>query len=73
MLVENEAGTVTVTVRDDGPGILAGRLAAAASEGRLGVSQSIQGRISDVGGRVRITSEPGHGTEVEIGVPVHHD
>jgi hypothetical protein len=66
VLVENEAGTVTVTVRDDGPGIPAGRLAIAAGEGRLGVSQSIQGRIADVGGSVTITSEPGQGTEVEI-------
>jgi signal transduction histidine kinase len=72
VLVENEAGTVTVTVRDDGPGIPPGRLAAAASEGRLGVSQSIRGRIAEVGGTVTITSEPGQGTEVEIGVPVDH-
>jgi signal transduction histidine kinase len=72
VLVESEAGTVTVTVRDDGPGIPAGRLAAAASEGRLGVTQSIQGRIAEVGGTVTITSEPGQGTEVEIGVRVDH-
>ena len=70
VLVESEAGTVTVTVRDDGPGIQAGRLAAAETEGRLGVSQSIRGRIAEVGGTVTITSEPGQGTEVEIGVPV---
>jgi signal transduction histidine kinase len=47
-------------------------LTAAAGEGRLGVSQSIRGRIAEVGGTVTITSEPGQGTEVEIGVPVDH-
>jgi signal transduction histidine kinase len=73
MLVEGEPGTVTVTVRDDGPGIAPGRLAAAAGEGRLGVTQSIQGRITDVGGTVTISSEPGQGTEVEIAVPVDDD
>ena len=69
VLVESEAGTVTVTVRDDGPGIPSGRLAAAETEGRLGVSHSIRGRIAEVGGTVTIVSEPGQGTEVEIGVP----
>lgn len=36
VLVEDEIGMVTVTVRDDGPGIPDGRLAAAAAAGRLG-------------------------------------
>ena len=50
VLVEDEPGLVTVTVRDDGPGIPAGRLAEAAAAGRLGVSQSICGRLRDLGG-----------------------
>ena len=50
VLVEDEPGLVTVTVRDDGPGIADGRLAEAAAAGRLGVSHSICGRLRDLGG-----------------------
>jgi len=66
VLLEEEAGAVTVSVRDDGPGIPAGRLAEAAQQGRLGVAQSIQGRIAEMGGTVEIISAPGEGTEVEL-------
>ena len=68
ILVEDEADAVTVTVRDDGPGIAAGRLAQAAAEGRLGVAQSIRGRIRDIGGTVTVTSAPDAGTVVTLGV-----
>jgi signal transduction histidine kinase len=46
-----------------------GRLAEAAADGRLGVAQSIQGRLRDLGGTAVITSAPGEGTEVELRVP----
>jgi signal transduction histidine kinase len=69
VLVEDEPGLVTVTVRDDGPGIAAGRLAEAAAAGRLGVSQSICGRLRDLGGSADIRSSPGEGTEVELRLP----
>lgn len=69
VLIEDEPQTVTVSVRDDGPGIAPGRLAEAAAQGRLGVSQSIRGRIAEVGGTVRIISAPGEGTEIELRVP----
>jgi signal transduction histidine kinase len=69
VLVEDENGTVTVSVRDDGPGIPAGRLDQAAADGRLGVAQSIRGRIRELGGTIAITSTPGQGTEVELRVP----
>lgn len=69
VLVEDERDQVTVTVRDDGPGIPAGRLEEAAADGRLGISQAIRGRIRDLGGSVGITSAPGTGTEVRLHVP----
>ncbi|MFB8270911.1 MacS family sensor histidine kinase [Streptomyces sp. NPDC055955] len=69
ILVEDEPDTVIVTVRDDGPGIPEGRLAQAEGEGRLGVAQSIRGRLRDIGGTAELISVPGQGTEVELRVP----
>ncbi|WP_308013927.1 MacS family sensor histidine kinase [Streptantibioticus parmotrematis] len=69
ILVEDEPDAVLVSVRDDGPGIPAGRLADAAAEGRLGVAQSIRGRLRDLGGTAEVVSVPGQGTEVELRVP----
>jgi signal transduction histidine kinase len=69
VLAESDSRGVTVTVRDDGAGIPDGRLDAARADGRLGVAQSIVGRIEAVGGSVSIESVPGQGTEVEITVP----
>ncbi|WP_433468472.1 MacS family sensor histidine kinase [Spirillospora sp. CA-128828] len=69
VLLEEGAGEVTVSVRDDGPGMPAGRLDEAAADGRLGVAQSIRGRIADLGGTVAIWSAAGDGTEIEMTVP----
>jgi signal transduction histidine kinase len=59
---------VELSVRDDGPGIPAGRLEAAAAEGRLGVVESIRGRIADLGGSVELVTGS-FGTEWELVVP----
>ncbi|MDG9677497.1 DUF5931 domain-containing protein [Micromonospora sp. DH14] len=69
VLIEDEGETVTVSIRDEGPGIPDGRLAEAAAQGRLGVTQSIRGRVTDLGGTVRIVSAPEAGTEIELSVP----
>jgi signal transduction histidine kinase len=68
LLLEDEAGAITVTVRDDGPGIPPGRLEQAAAQGRLGVAQSIRGRLRALGGKATITTSPGAGTEIEMRV-----
>ncbi|MEV0133726.1 ATP-binding protein [Dactylosporangium sp. NPDC050688] len=69
ILLEDEDDAVRVTVRDDGVGFEAGRLEEAARAGRLGVRQSIRGRIQDLGGTTTVKSRPGIGTEVEFWVP----
>ncbi|MDD9381688.1 DUF5931 domain-containing protein [Streptomyces sp. ZAF1911] len=69
ILVEDWGDEVIVTVRDDGPGIPAGRLDQAEGEGRMGVALSIRGRLRDLGGSAELVSVPGQGTEVELKVP----
>ncbi|MFJ1752533.1 MacS family sensor histidine kinase [Kitasatospora sp. NPDC088134] len=69
VLVEDEPEAVTVSVRDDGPGFPAGRLAQAQADGRLGVAQSIRGRMLDLGGTAELYSVPGEGVEVELRWP----
>lgn len=70
VLVEDLGDAVVVTVRDDGPGIETGRLAAASGAGRLGVSESIQGRLAALGGAATLETGPGRGTEWELRVPL---
>jgi signal transduction histidine kinase len=69
VLVEDLGNDVVVSVRDDGPGIPAGRLAAAVAEGRLGVAKSIRGRIDELGGTADLRTAPGEGVEWEFRVP----
>ncbi len=69
LLVEEESDEVVVSVRDDGPGIPDGRLTAAVAQGRLGMAQSIQGRLRDLGGSATVTCTPGQGAEIELRLP----
>jgi signal transduction histidine kinase len=68
VMLQDLGDSVSVTVRDEGPGIPDGRLAEASAAGRLGVSGSIQGRLADLGGEARLTSGS-YGTEWELVVP----
>jgi signal transduction histidine kinase len=69
VLLEDLGDRLVVSVRDEGPGIAPGRLEDAAGQGRLGVRQSIVGRIRDLGGDAVVHSTPGRGTEWELTVP----
>ncbi|AXK37178.1 sensor histidine kinase [Streptomyces armeniacus] len=71
ILLEDEPDSVLVSVRDDGPGIPAGRLEDAEAEGRMGVALSIRGRLRELGGTAELVSVPGQGTEVELRMPKH--
>lgn len=68
VLVEGYDDRVEVSVRDEGPGIAPGRLEEAEADGRLGVSQSIRGRVADLGGTARLHTGA-DGTEWELVVP----
>ena len=68
VLLEALPTSVAVSVRDDGPGIPAGRLAAAAAEGRLGITGSIRGRLHDLGGTATVDTGD-WGTEWTLEVP----
>jgi signal transduction histidine kinase len=60
---------VVVSVRDDGPGFEPGRLEQARREGRLGVQESICGRLKALGGTAEVHASPGQGVEWELEVP----
>ena len=69
VFVEELPDSVVVTVRDEGPGIPEGRLEQAANEGRMGVSSSIRGRMSELGGTAHLSTAVGAGTEWELVLP----
>lgn len=62
---ERTAKSIEVFIRDDGVGF---NLDDVATD-RMGIRESIRGRLERLGGSVRIESEPGAGTEVELTLP----
>lgn len=68
VLIEDKGRDVTVTIRDNGVGLPAGRLVEAAASGRLGMASSIGGRMRDLGGTAVLDSRPGAGTCLELTV-----
>ena len=63
--VEVEPDGVTAYVRDQGKGFEQDRV----PEDRLGIADSIRGRMGRAGGTATIETAPGHGTEVELRLP----
>ena len=63
--VEVTDDAAAVFVRDRGVGFDR----AAVPKGRLGLTESIEGRMERAGGRATVTTAPGAGTEVELRLP----
>jgi PAS domain S-box-containing protein len=64
-----KVGTVVMTVEDDGAGM---DLKAVKGKGRLGLI-SMEERARSENGKLTITSQPGHGTQVSLEVPLPVD
>ena len=69
VFAETDNGFVVVSVRDDGLGFDYDeeRLRRA---GKAGMLRSMKGRVEELGGRMRVHTAPGAGTEVEFRVPL---
>ena len=65
LYVEVEPSRITAYVRDRGSGFVLD----AVEPGRVGVRQSILGRMARHGGRAEVRTAPGDGTEVVVEVP----
>ncbi len=70
LLDQEDATEAILWIRDDGVGMELKRVADAASHGRLGIKNSIVGRMSALGGSAELNTAPGQGTEWELRFPV---
>lgn len=70
VLLEREGREIILSIRDNGVGGTAAAFAGAADRGRLGVQESIYGRIRDLGGVAKLRTTPGRGVEWEFRIPV---
>ena len=68
LFAEVEPDQVTVFVRDRGPGFDPDTV----PEDRLGLRQSIVGRMQRKGGTAVVRSAPGDGTEIQLEMPRQH-
>jgi len=68
VFAEAENGWVTVFLRDDGRGFDfdEDRLR---EDGKVGMLKSMKGRVEELGGRMRVNTAPGKGTQIEFRVP----
>lgn len=69
---ETDGDGLTLSVRDDGRGFSYDERDLQ-RRGKVGILKSMKGRVEDLGGRMRIESAPGRGTEVEFWIPLAAD
>jgi PAS domain S-box-containing protein len=65
VILDDNSDNVMLTVRDNGIGIAAGRLANNSTHGLRGMRE----RVSYLGGKIYISSEPGKGTRITVTLP----
>ncbi|MGO4956451.1 MacS family sensor histidine kinase [Luteococcus sp. Sow4_B9] len=70
VLLEEEDGEVTVSVRDNGVGMSKEQVEGAHTSGRMGINASVLGRIGDIGGIAVARSQLGRGVEWEFRIPL---
>lgn len=70
LLEQENPAEVLISVRDDGIGMSREVLKSAADAGRMGVKESIVGRMLDLGGTSTVHSALGEGTEWEFRLPI---
>ena len=61
---------MSITVRDNGVGMTREQVDRALSGDRIGIQNSILGRIAEIGGEAVARSQPGRGVEWELRIPL---
>ena len=69
ILLEQSAGRVRCSIRDDGVGFDVSAVLARRGDSSLGM-RGIQDRVEALGGTLQVVSEPGHGTELLATIPL---
>lgn len=70
LLDQENDDEVILWVRDNGTGMSAEQVTQAAEAGRMGIKDSIVGRITALGGAAELKSSPGAGAEWELRIPI---
>ena len=70
LLDQEMSDEVILWVRDNGVGMSAEQVEAAARKGRMGIRDSIVGRMAGLGGTAILKSSPGAGAEWELRFPI---
>lgn len=70
LFLEVDGNLAIVSVRDNGIGGDPNQFAAAMRSGRMGMKDSIYGRIHELGGQATLRTAPGRGVEWEFRIPI---